>query len=281
MHICMKPGWNMVENKNTAGNGEVIDNVGALGFSDVSLIRSGNAILSNFNWEVKAGERWVVLGPNGSGKTTLLSIAGGYLFPTSGKVHILGEKLGTFNIRKKRQHIGHLSSAVVKKIPSHITATEVVMSAQFGALSHLWHKYTDAHKERARELLSSLGCGELQERKFEDCSSGERQRISLARALMAEPQLLLLDEPTAGLDMGGREDLISSLQLLDSSLTCVLVVHKTEEIPENFTKILILNNGGIVAAGSTGKTLTEENLEKCFGRKFKLTFSDGRWWTQK
>ncbi len=277
----MKPGWNMAENSLSASSTtSPVSSGTALDFKNVELTRSGKQILSNVSWQVGRGERWVVLGPNGSGKTTLLSLAGGWLFPTSGKVHILGRELGTFNVREKRRYIGHLSSALAKKIPDYMTAAEVVMSSRFGALSSLWHRYTDEHRARAVELLTSLGCEQLKDSRFENCSSGERQRILLARAIMPSPQLLLLDEPTAGLDMGGREDLLLSLQRLDRRLTCVLVVHKTEEIPEGFDNILMLRGGEVVACGEIRETLTEQSLEKCFARKFRLTFSDGRWWTQ-
>ncbi len=251
-----------------------------LHFENVGLRRAGIDILSQIDWTVHAGQKWIVLGPNGAGKTVLISTAIGYLYPTSGRVRIFGQELGTFDIRKARSRIGYLSHRLSARLPEYLTALDVVMTGEFGALDPAWHNYTKSHKNRAYELLEQMNCQKTAGRFFADCSSGERQRIALARTLMPNPKLLLLDEPAAGLDLNGREDLIGSLSGLDKDLTCVLITHHTEEIPPDFSNLALLNNGKITASGPIQKTLSEDNLRRCFGRAFKLTHSNGRWWTQ-
>lgn len=248
-----------------------------LRFEKVGFRRNQKSILKNITFSIKGGEKWVILGPNGSGKTTMLSIATGYLFPTTGSVEIFGQQLGRFNIQKSRDIFGYLSSALSQKIPKHTRALDVIMTAKYGALDPIWNTYTKADKKRAMNLLKSVGCADLAEKEFQQCSSGERQRIMLVRTLMTDPKILLLDEPASGLDLGGREELIANLTELSSELPCVLVTHHTEEIPPNFTNLILLRGGEIVASGEIGSTLTPENLFKSFGQKFEIQHSGGRW----
>ncbi len=251
-----------------------------LRFEAVDLDRLTTAVLHRVDWVVGPGERWVVLGPNGSGKTTMFELASGYLHPTRGSVHILGRRLGRVDVRKLREHIGLVSTAIAKKLVPEITATDVVVSALHGALEPWWHAYSDGDRARARTLLIDAGFASILDRKFGVLSDGERQQVLLARALMSEPELLLLDEPAAGLDMGGRERLVATLgRLADNpdSPPAVMITHHVEEIPVGFTHVLLLREGSVVASGPLHQTLTASNLSDTFGLPLLLEGTDGRW----
>ncbi|MCG9478080.1 MAG: ABC transporter ATP-binding protein [Actinomycetia bacterium] len=253
----------------------------ALSLRDVTLVREGRAILDNVSWDVAPNERWVVLGRNGCGKSTLMKIASLYLHPSSGEVEVLGEKLGRTDVRSLRKRIGVASSGMAEQLRSDLAATDVVMTAKNAALEPWWHTYDDADRQRARDCLDRMEIGRLADRSFATLSSGEKQRVLLARTLMPEPGLLLLDEPTAGLDLAGREDLVRTLGVLavgvDTPAT-VLVTHHVEEIPEGFTHVLMLREGRVLSAGTLDDVLTEANLSECFEMPLGLERRHGRWW---
>jgi len=246
----------------------------------VSLVRDQRTILDGVDWAVAPGERWVVLGRNGSGKTSLIRIASLYLHPSSGRVDVLGETLGRTDVRRLRTRIGLASPSLADQFRPDLTPVEIVMTALNAALEPWWHTYDEADRDRARALLESMGCGPVVEQRFGLLSSGERQRVLLARTLMTAPALLLLDEPTAGLDLGGREELVASLSALAlDPLTppTVLVTHHVEEIPVGFTHALLMAAGRVQAAGPIETVLTAPALSACFGLPLALDRSDGRW----
>ena len=251
-----------------------------LRFSDVVLAREGRTILDRVTWSVGPGERWVVLGANGSGKTSLIRLAAGYVHPTSGTVDVLGARLGRVDVRALRRGIGLASGALGAMLRPGVTALEAVMTGLHAALEPWWHTYSDDDRARAAGLLDRMGCGALADQPLGTLSDGERQRVQLARTLMVAPSLLLLDEPTAGLDLGGREDLVARLSSLaqdPSSPPTVLVTHHVEEIPPGFTHLLLLRSGSVLAAGPLSSTLTASALGTCFGGPIHLEHRDGRW----
>lgn len=246
----------------------------------MGLVRDGRTILAGVDWTVGAGEQWVVLGPNGCGKTTLLRIASLYLHPSSGTVRVLGETLGRCDVRALRTRVGVASQAFADLLRPELTALDAVMTAKHAALEPWWHSYGVADRDRAARLLNRLGVGRLADRRFGTLSSGERQRVQLARTLMGEPGLLLLDEPTAGLDLGGREDFVSRLAGLaadPATPATVLVTHHVEEIPTGFTHVLLLRNGAVLAGGPIEDALTESGLSECLGLSVHLIRDNGRY----
>ena len=251
-----------------------------LAFRGVTLcFDPGRPVLDGVDWEVGPGERWVVLGANGSGKTTLLRLAGGWLFPTTGTVDVLGRRLGRVDVRRLRRRLGYASGALTAQMRPSVTGLEIVMAAKNAALETWWHAYDDTDRARARELLERMGCGHLADRPIATASDGERQRLQLARTLMVEPDLLLLDEPTAGLDLGGREALVARLADLAAAPDApptVLVTHHTEEIPPGFTHALLLRAGQVLAAGPLDETLTAATLSACFETAVTLERRNGR-----
>lgn len=251
-----------------------------LRFTAVDLDRPGLSVLAGIDWTVGADERWVVLGPNGSGKTTLFELASAYLHPTRGTVEILGGRLGRVDVRRLRPRIGLVSSALVKKMVPALPAADVVMAGCRGALEPWWQSYSDGERQKARTLLSDAGFGAIADRPFGFLSDGERQQVLLARALMAAPELLLLDEPAAGLDMGGRERLVGYLGRLASiedHPATVMVTHHVEEVPPGFTHALLLRAGRLVATGPLHEVLTSELLSETFGLALVPRFHEGRW----
>ena len=251
-----------------------------LAFRGVTLcFDPGRPVLDGVDWQVGPGERWAVLGANGSGKTSLLRLAGGWLFPTGGTVDVLGHRLGRVDVRTLRRRLGYASGALTAQMRPSVTGLEVVMAAKHAALETWWHTYDDTDRARARALLERMGCGHLADRAVATASDGERQRIQLARTLMVEPDLLLLDEPTAGLDLGGREALVARLADLAAAPDApptVLVTHHTEEIPPGFTHALLLRAGRVLAAGPLDETLTAEALSACFATAVSLERRAGR-----
>lgn len=252
-----------------------------LALTDVSLIRDGRRLLDHITWSVGGGERWVVLGRNGSGKSTLLKIASLYLHPSEGTIDVFGQRLGRVDVRKLRTGIGMASAGMADMLRSDLTPVDVVMTAKNGALEPWWHSYDDDDRARARDCLARMGTAHHADRSFSTLSSGERQRVLLARTLMNDPGLLLLDEPTAGLDLAGREDLVEGLGVLardESTPPTVLITHHVEEIPDGFTHLLMLAEGKVLAAGPLTETLTAARLSTCFGLELGLEHRHGRWW---
>jgi iron complex transport system ATP-binding protein len=251
-----------------------------LDFADVTIRRGQATLLDTVNWTVEADERWVVLGPNGAGKTTLLQLASAQIHPTTGVAAVLEEVLGLVDVFELRPRIGVTSAAVADRIPRSERVHDVVVSASYGVVGRWVEQYDDLDHDRAESLLVELGVRDLSDRTFGTLSEGERKRVQIARALMVDPELMLLDEPAAGLDLGGREDLVATLSALaadPASPAMVLVSHHVEEIPPGFTHALLLRKGAVVAAGPIEETLTEDNLSATFGMPLTLGHEDGRW----
>ena len=246
--------------------------------------RSGRRILGPLDWTIRAGERWVVLGPNGSGKTTLLSTIGLELWPTAGTVDVLGARYGKVDSREHRRRIGTASSAVEAGFRPDMTPVTLVMTARHAATEPWWHVYTDDDRARARALLEGLGLGAVADQPYGTLSAGERRRTSIARALMPDPDLLLLDEPGASLDLGAREILIDDMTALAAAArpeAIVLVSHHVEEIPPGFRHALVLAGGTAVAAGPIETVLSDDVLTRAYGMPITVEWRDGRAWARK
>jgi iron complex transport system ATP-binding protein len=250
---------------------------------DVSVVREGRALVDGISWSVAEGERWVILGPNGAGKTTLLNVASSYLFPTSGTAVILGEKLGAVDVFELRPRIGVAGVAMAEKMPRSQTVLQTVLTAAYGMTAHWRESYETADEDRARLILDRLGMTEYAERRFGTLSEGERKRTLIARAIMTDPELLLLDEPAAGLDLGGREDLVRRLGRLARdpiAPSMIMVTHHVEEIAPGFTHVLMIRQGAVVAAGPIELELTSRNLSHCFGLPLVVEHRGERWTAQ-
>jgi iron complex transport system ATP-binding protein len=246
----------------------------------VSVQVDGSLILDSLDWTVSPDERWVVLGPNGAGKTTLLRLAALSRHPSLGTIDLLGHRLGRADVRELRRRVGLVSPALTDRLRPTMTAEDLVVSAIHGALVPWWIKVTDADRVAANALLERFGVLGLADRPFGSLSSGERQRVLLARALVTEPDLLLLDEPMAGLDLGAREGLIRDLAALadaDTAPPIVLVTHHAEEIPPGFTHGLVLSGGRVVAAGSLETVLTDATLSVAFDLDLTVRPEGSRW----
>lgn len=250
-----------------------------LSFNDVSVVRGRKDLLKDVSWQVNEGERWIVLGPNGAGKSTLMNIASTRMHPTRGTAGILGETLGRVDVFELRPLIGLSSALVANSIPGSETALNVVLTAAYGMTGRWREKYEKLDERRAFGLLHDWGMSTFMNQSFSKLSEGERKRVLIARALMTDPELLILDEPAAGLDLAGRENLVAKLGELaadEYAPALVLVTHHLEEIPEGFTHILMMREGQVVAAGEIEATLTEENLEATYSMPLALRREGGR-----
>src|SRR5690554_8033294 len=246
----------------------------------VGLRRGTTTILDAIDWTVRDGERWVVLGRNGAGKTTLLQIAAGRMHPSSGTADILGSRLGRVDVFELRPRVGISSAALADRIPPGEIVRDVVLTAAYGVTGRWREDYAEVDTQRAADLLAAFDVERFADRTFGTLSEGERKRVQIARSLMTDPELLLLDEPAAGLDLGGREELVSALAELagdQRSPVLVLVTHHVEEIPPGFTHVLLLRDGTVHAAGPVDETLTAENLSGAFGLPLELERRSGRW----
>jgi len=253
-------------------------------FNQVTVRRSGHTLVGPLTWQVELDERWVVLGPNGAGKTSLLRMASAELHPTSGTAHLLGEVLGRTDINELRPRIGMSSAAVAARVPLDEKVSDLVVSAGYAVIGRWREQYDDIDTDRAIDMLESLGAEHLSDRAYGTLSEGERKRVLIARALMTDPELLLLDEPAAGLDLGGREELVEKLGDLASdpdAPATVLVTHHVEEIPPGFSHGLLLNEGTVVAQGLLEDVLTSENLSKAFHQSITLDRIDGRYFARR
>ncbi|MFF2496053.1 ABC transporter ATP-binding protein [Agromyces sp. NPDC058064] len=251
-----------------------------LQFRDVSVVRDGNTILDAVTWSVASDERWVVLGPNGAGKTTLLQIAAAAMHPTSGKAEVLQEALGKVDVFELRPMIGFASTAMARRIPRDETVLDVILTAAYSVTGRWNEEYEGIDLRRAERVLKEWGLDGFAGRRFGSLSDGEQKRVQIARSVMTDPELLLLDEPAASLDLGAREELVGLLggyAASPSSPAIVMVTHHVEEIPVGFTHALLVKKGGIVAAGPLAEALTAENLGSTFDMKIELTERDGRY----
>lgn len=253
-------------------------------FRDVVLQRGGKRLVGPITWQVELDERWVVLGPNGAGKTSLMRMAAAETHPTSGTAHILGEVLGHTDVRELAIRIGVTSSMLADRIPPDELVSDLVISAGYSVLGRWREEYEEVDKSQAVETLESMGAEHLADRVYGTLSEGERKRVLISRALMTDPELLLLDEPAAGLDLGGREELVARLGELaadpDAPAT-VLITHHVEEIPEGFTHAMLLNDGGVVAQGLIDDVITADNLSEAFSQSIALDLVDGRYFARR
>ncbi|HEX2308604.1 MAG TPA: ABC transporter ATP-binding protein [Jatrophihabitantaceae bacterium] len=254
-----------------------------LQFETVSVRRGTKVLLDSIDWTVELDERWIVLGPNGAGKTTLLQIAAAAMHPSSGTAYVLGERLGGVDVFELRPRIGLSSAALAGCIPLHESVLDIVISAGYSVIGRWRETYGRVDSRRANRLLRLMGVGELADRTFGTLSEGERKRVQIARALMTDPELLLLDEPAAGMDLGGREDLLRRLTRLardpDAPAT-ILVTHHVEEIPVGATHAMLLRAGKVVASGLLGAVMTDDNLSTTFGLPVAVERSHGRWFAR-
>ncbi|MFG3118588.1 ABC transporter ATP-binding protein [Streptomyces sp. NPDC048197] len=252
--------------------------IAALEGVGVRRYTTGQVILDGIDWTVRSGEHWALLGANGAGKTTVLRLIGALMFPTVGSVEVLGHRLGSVDVRELRAVIGLVSGA--QKVPQDATGHTVVLTGATGTVQPLWRTYDEATRERAHALLAELDCKELADRPYGVCSGGQRARLLIARALMADPSLLLLDEPFNALDLPSREDLIDALHRLATGrpeLATVTVTHHLEELSPAVGHAVLLRDGRVQARGPVDEVLTGERMTACFGRPIEVSRHEGRW----
>ena len=252
-------------------------------FDDVIVRRGEKIILGPVSWSVNSQERWVILGPNGAGKTTLLQLCATLIHPTSGSIKILGEKLGRVDVFELRTRIGITSSALVKEFPEDEIVMDIVLTAAYAMLGRWQENYDLWDESRAKALLTALGVRDLGERVFASLSEGEKKRVQIARALMADPELLLLDEPASSLDLGGREDLLQRLEQLaldPHSPATVIVTHHIEEIPIGTTHALLLKDGEVIAQGAVDRVINNAFMSQAYGLPISVQNDGGRYFAR-
>ncbi|MFT3661618.1 MAG: ABC transporter ATP-binding protein [Gordonia sp. (in: high G+C Gram-positive bacteria)] len=255
-----------------------------LDFHDVSLYRGGTKLVGPVTWQVELDERWVIIGPNGAGKTSLLRMAAAMEHPTSGTAFVLGEQLGRTDLRDLTTRIGLVSSALAARVPAHEVVSDLVVSAGYSVLGRWRERYDDFDRDRAANVLESMGAEHLMDRTFGTLSEGERKRVLIARGLMTDPELLLLDEPAAGLDLGGREELVARLGALAAdpdAPAMVLITHHVEEVPPGFTNLLMLSEGEVITQGPLTEKLTPENLTRAFRQNIALARDGDRYFARR
>jgi iron complex transport system ATP-binding protein len=246
----------------------------------VSVRRETSLLLRNVDWTAHEDERWIVIGPNGAGKTTLLQVAATLLHPTEGTVEVLGERLGDVDVFELRPRIGLTSASLAERVPAAEKVIDLVLTASYAILGRWKEEYESSDVTRAVDLLDALGCAHLIRRRFATLSEGERKRVQIARAMMPDPEMLLLDEPAAGLDLGGREDLLrrlSTLAMNPKAPMMVLVTHHVEEVPDGFTHAMLLRRGAVLTAGPVDEVFTARNLSRCFGLPLEIERHQNRW----
>lgn len=250
-----------------------------LDFNDITVIRDGEPILKNLDWQVESDQRWVIVGPNGAGKTTLLRVAAAQIQPSSGTARILGETLGSIDVFELKTRIGFASNALSQHIPNSETVLDSVMTASYGITGRWKELYEDVDTRRANRVLSEWQLDGYGDRPFGTLSDGEKKRAQIARAVMTDPEILLLDEPVASLDMAAREhtiEVLSSYAQAPTAPAIVMVTHHIEEIPAGFTHALILSKGQVFAAGELSSTITTEKVSQAFGYPLQVTQENGR-----
>jgi iron complex transport system ATP-binding protein len=271
----------------TVDSSPLIDTVDGdllIDFRGVTLRRGGRLLVGPIDWQVELDERWVVIGPNGAGKTSLLRMAAAMEHPSGGTATVLGERLGRVDLAELRQRVGLSSSALAQRIPDDELVRDLVVSAGYAVLGRWRERYDEVDTVRALDTLESVGAEHLADRTYGTLSEGERKRVLIARSLMTDPELLLLDEPAAGLDLGGREELVARLADLAAdpdAPALVLVTHHVEEIPPGFSHCLILAEGQVVASGLLADTMTAENLSTAFGQSIAVDTIDGRYFARR
>ncbi len=252
-----------------------------LALKDVTVVRGDKQILSHVTWSVTEGQRWVIMGPNGAGKTTLMQICSGYMHPTSGTADVLDETLGKTNVRELRTRIGISSAATASLLPASESVFDAVLTAAHGVNGRWREVYDDVDRDRASLMITAWGLDALAQRRVGTLSEGERKRVHIARSLMADPELLILDEPAAGLDVAGREDLVGRLTLLaedPTSPSLLLVTHHVEEIPSNFTHALLVANGQVSSQGLVNDVIASEPMSQAFGVRLTVERAEDRWY---
>jgi iron complex transport system ATP-binding protein len=246
----------------------------------VSVRRDTSLLLRNVDWTAHEDERWIVIGPNGAGKTTVLQVAATLVHPTEGTVEVLGERLGDVDVFELRPRIGLTSASLAERVPAAEKVIDLVLTASYAILGRWKEEYESSDVTRAVDLLDALGCAHLIRRRFATLSEGERKRVQIARAMMPDPEMLLLDEPAAGLDLGGREDLLrrlSTLAMNPKAPMMVLVTHHVEEVPDGFTHAMLLRRGAVLTAGPIDEVFTARNLSRCFGLPLDIERHQNRW----
>jgi len=250
-----------------------------LNLQSVSVVRDGKTILGPLDWQVNENERWVILGPNGAGKSTLFSLCSAQIHPTTGSVEILGSRLGSVDVFEVRPRIGFMGSTLINLLPEDEKVIDIVLTAAYAMLGRWNESYELWDESRAQGLLTTLGVRELAQRNFNTLSEGEKKRVLISRSLMSDPEILLLDEPASGLDLGGREDLLSRFDLLANdpfAPVTLIITHHIEEIPAGSTHALLLKRGKIVGSGPIGTVITSENLSLAYDMPISVTMANNR-----